>query len=67
MFCGTVFFGYMSALELDATAYSEAKSTAFPNANSFASYDYEHWAATVRYCPACREAERQWMDQHKGA
>lgn len=67
MFCGTMLFGVLGDLGVNAVDYSKARPDLFPNANSWADYDYEHWAASVRYCPSCREAERQWLEQHRGA
>jgi hypothetical protein len=67
MLCGTAFFGYASELQINPFDYITVRDTEFPNAHSYASYDYEHWAEEVWYCPDCRQVERQWIDQHSGA
>ena len=69
MFCGTVLFGWLGELKVNISEYGEAQQSLFPNSNSWAGYDYNgaYWAATVRYCASCREAECQWLEQHRGA
>lgn len=49
--------------------YAEAWQTEFANANSYVSggcvvMPNSPKTATVFYCPACRDAEQKWNDEH---